>query len=49
MSTAERFQGYLTALHELPPAERNGPVALLDLSGGDARVSRGFNLQDVAE
>lgn len=31
MSTAERFQGYLTALHELPPAERSGPVALLDL------------------
>ncbi len=25
------------------------PVALLELSGGDARVSRGFNLPDVAE
>jgi len=27
----------------------NTPVALLELSGGDARVSRGFNLADVAE
>ena len=25
------------------------PVALMELSGGDARVSRGFNLSDVAE
>ncbi|MBB4858186.1 tRNA pseudouridine55 synthase [Novosphingobium chloroacetimidivorans] len=25
------------------------PVALLELTGGDARVSRGFNLSDVAE
>ncbi|MET1753899.1 tRNA pseudouridine(55) synthase TruB [Novosphingobium sp. RD2P27] len=27
----------------------NTPVALMDLSGGDARVVRGFNLSDVAE
>ena len=27
----------------------NKPVALMDLSGGDARVLRGFNLPDVAE
>jgi tRNA pseudouridine55 synthase len=25
------------------------PVALMELSGGDARVVRGFNLSDVAE
>jgi tRNA pseudouridine55 synthase len=28
---------------------RSVPVALLDLTGGDARVVRGFNLEDVAE
>jgi tRNA pseudouridine55 synthase len=28
---------------------RNIPVALLELTGGDARVVRGFNLEDVAE
>lgn len=29
--------------------EGNVPVALMELSGGDARVVRGFNLTDVAE
>lgn len=28
---------------------RRNPVALVEVSGGDARVSRGFNLPDVAE
>lgn len=28
---------------------RNVPVALLEFTGGDARVVRGFNLEDVAE
>jgi tRNA pseudouridine55 synthase len=27
----------------------NVPLALVELSGGDARVTRGFNLSDVAE